>query len=377
MPDKGAEVGIIGAGAAGLSIAWQVALRGKAPLLLDARTPGAGAMTASGGMLSPAYEAEYEELPLLRAMVESRQMYRSWAAQLGDIGYVESGTYELALTPEDLPYVQRRMEFERAQGLQVEWLEAKDLRQRLPHLSPRIPAGSFAPDEGHIIPELLRDRLVEAIQRAGGTILSHTPVEKITYQSGTFHLHTPGGMYQTEVLIVCVGVPVDGLELPFKVYPVRGQMIAVENPDPEWLPAPVRYFNKLTGYGYAVPKRGYIILGGTAEEKGNDPSLTVGGLLDILRRAYYVFPDLYERRILRLWAGLRPATASRLPLLYKAPDLPLYYINGLYRNGILLAPLIGEGVTQWVLDGKLPEALQPFLTVEIPPEKQPQNPKEA
>lgn len=364
MPDRVAEIGIIGAGAAGLSIGWQLTLRGKAPLLLEANTPGSGAMTASGGMLSPAYEVEHEELDLLRAMVESRQKYRAWAAQLGDIGYVESGTYELALTPEDVPYVQRRVEFERAQGLHVEWLDSKDLRQRLPHLSPRIPAGSFAPDEGQIIPELLRDRLVEAIQRAGGEILSHTPVQKIDYQAGTFHLHTPRGIYQTEVLIVCVGIPVAGLVQPFKVYPVRGQMVAIENPDPAWLPAPVRYFNKLAGYGYAVPKRGYIILGGTVEEKGNDPSLTVGGLLDILRRAYYAFPDLYERRIIRFWAGLRPASASRLPLLYKASDLPLYYVNGLYRNGILLAPLVGEGISQWVLEGTLPETLRPFLSRE-------------
>lgn len=360
MPVKAAEFGVIGAGAAGLSIAWQLALRGKAPLLFDAGEPGSGAMTASGGMLSPAYEAEYDELPLLRAMLESRQRYKSWAAQLGDIGYVESGTYELALLPEDVPYIQRRVAFEREQGLQVEWLESHELRRRLPHLSPRIPAGSYAPDEGHLIPELLRDRLVEAFQRSGGTLLSHTPVQTIEYAGGVFELHTPRGMYQVEHLILCVGIPTAGLKLPFRVYPVRGQMVAIENLDPEWLPAPVRYFNKLAGYGYAIPKRGYIILGGTTEEKGIDPSLTVGGLLDILRRAYYVFPDLYDRRIIRFWAGLRPATVSRMPILYKAPELPLYYVNGLYRNGILLAPLIGEGVTQWVLEGYLPEALQPF-----------------
>lgn len=363
MPVRGAEVGIIGAGAAGLSIAWQLALRGKAPLLFDAGEPGSGAMTASGGMLSPAYEAEYDELPLLRAMIESRQRYRSWAARLGDIGYAESGTYELALLPEDVPYIQRRVAFEREQGLQVEWLESHELRRRLPHLSPRIPAGSYAPDEGHLIPELLRDRLVEAFLGAGGTLLSHTPVQTMEYSGGFFQLYTPRGVYQVEMLILCTGVPTAGLKLPFRVYPVRGQMIAVENPDPDWLPAPVRYFNKLAGYGYAIPKRGYIILGGTAEEKGTDPSLTVGGLLDILRRAYYAFPDLYERRILRFWAGLRPATASRLPLLYKDPEFPLYYINGLYRNGILLAPLIGEGVSQWVLEGHLPAVLQPFEKV--------------
>lgn len=365
MPGKAAEIGIVGAGAAGLGIAWQLTLRGKSPLLFEARTPGSGAMTASGGMLSPAYEAEYEEMPLLRAMVASRQRYPEWAARLGDIGYVESGTYELALLPEDVPYVERRFRFEQSQGLRIEWLEGAELRRHLPHLSPRIPAGSYAPDEGHVVPEKLRDRLTEAFLRGGGTLLTDTPVSRIESLNGTFLLHTPKGAYEVEQLVVCTGVPAAGLELPFRVYPVRGQMVAVENHDPTWLPAPVRYFNKMIGYGYAVPKPGYIILGGTSEEKGAEIALTVGGILDILRRAYYVFPDLYERRILRFWAGLRPATPSRLPLLLKMPDRPLYYVNGLYRNGILLLPLIGEGVAKWITEGHLDELLMPFLKENI------------
>lgn len=362
MPAREVEYAIVGGGAAGLAITWQLAKRGKKPLLLEAKRPGSGAMTASGGMLSPAYEAEFEEIPLLRAMVESRSYYPAWAAELGDIGYEASGTYELALLPEDIPYVQRRVAFERSQGLPVEWLEGTALRRRLPHLSARIPGGSYAPEEGHVIPELLRDRLVEAAQAAGATILSDTPVHQIESLPGGFLLHTPRETYRAETIIACVGVPLEGLSLPFKVYPIRGQMIAVESPTPTWLPAPVRYFNRTTGYGYAVPKRGYILLGGTAEEKGMDPSLTFGGVLDILRRAYFAFPDLYEQRILRMWAGLRPATASRVPLLYQVPGQRLFYINGLYRNGILLLPLIGQGVTQWVLEGSLPASLQPFYT---------------
>lgn len=360
MLGKGVEIAVIGAGAAGLAIAWQLAKRGHPPHVFDARGAGEGAMTASAGMLSPAYEAEFEELPLLRAMTASRQRYPAWAAELGDIGYRASGTYELALMPEDVSYVQRRVAFEQAQGLSVEWLEGEALRKRLPNLSPRIPGGSYAPDEGHVVPEYLRDRLVEAAQKLGATFHLHTPVLRIEVGANATFLHTPQRKYEAETVIVCAGVPLEGLELPFRVYPVRGQMVAIESPAANWLPAPVRYFNRTMGYGYAVPKPGYIILGGTAEEKGADPSLTVGGLLDILRRAYYVFPDLYESRILRTWAGLRPATDTRVPVLYKVPNQRLYYVNGLYRNGILLAPLIGEGVTQWILEGQLPDLLHPF-----------------
>ncbi|MCS6789597.1 MAG: FAD-dependent oxidoreductase [Bacteroidia bacterium] len=360
MHDKAAEFIVVGAGAAGLGIAWHLADKGKKVILLEAKEPGGGAMTASAGMLSPAYEAEYEELPLLRAMLESRQRYPEWIAYLGDVGYEDSGTYELALTPEDVPYVRRRYEFERQQGLEVEWMEGTELRKRLPHLSTRIPAGTYAPQDGHVIPEMLKARLIEAFLSTGGILYAQTPVLRIEHRPPGFILHTPYTIYQAETVIVCVGVPLEGLELPFRVYPVRGQMVSVENPAFGWLPAPVRYYNRMMGYGYAVPKKTYIILGGTTEEKGADPSLTLGGVMDILRRAYYVFPDLYEVRIVRMWAGLRPATASRTPFLAHEPGTRLFFVNGLYRNGILLLPLIAEGVTQWVLEGNLPPSLQPF-----------------
>jgi len=359
---KGADYVVVGAGAAGLGIAYQLARRGHRVRLLEARSPGSGAMGASGGMLSPAFEAEYEEIPLLKAMIESRRRYEVWAHELGDIGYERSGTYELALLPEDIPYVRRRAEFARAQGVQVEWLEGSELRRRLPMMSPRIPAGSYAPEEGQVDPLLLIQRLVEACHRLGVVIESNCPVLRIQDDAPYPTVETPRGPFSAENVLISVGVPLEALRLPFEVYPVRGQMVSIEPPRPGWLPAPVRYFNRQYGYGYAIPKRDRILLGGTAEEKGLDPSLTVGGVLEILRRAYHVFPDLYESRILSSWAGLRPATRSRTPLIAEKiyPGGRLLYINGLYRNGILLLPLLSEGTTTYLTQNHLHPLLEPF-----------------
>ncbi len=363
MQGRGDEFLIIGAGAAGLAIAYQLAKRGRLVRVIDAKAPGAGAMGASGGMLSPAYEAEYEEVPLLRAMIESRQRYERWAAELGDIGYERSGTYELALLPEDVPYVERRAAFAAQQGVQIEWLMGAELRRHLPILSPRLSAGSFAPEEGHVDPLLLLSRLTEACVRYGVEMMYPLPALCPEEAHGRPAVETPQGLLEADVLIVSTGVPMEGFPLPFVVHPVRGQMVSVEPPRPGWLPAPVRYFNRQYGYGYAIPKRDRILLGGTAEEKGADPSLTVGGLLEILRRAYHIFPDLYESRVIRMWAGLRPATKDRMPLLMDrswGTTGRLVFVNGLFRNGILLLPLIGEAVSAWLLGEALHPLLQPF-----------------
>ncbi len=361
MPGRGDEYLIVGAGAAGLGMAYQLAKQGRSVRLLEARTPGSGAMKASGGMLSPAFEAEYDEIPLLRAMIESRMRYEAWNDDLGDIGYESLGTYEVALLPEDIPYVRRRAEFIRAQGVRVEWLEGSDLRRHLPMLSPRISAGTYAPEEGQVDPLLLIQRLTEACQALGVQIETHCPA--LHLQEGARPaVQTPRGVFSAETLLICVGVPLEALKLPFEVYPVRGQIVSIEPPRAGWLSAPVRYFNRQYGYGYAIPKRDRILLGGTAEEKGLDPSLTVGGVLDILRRAYHVFPDLYEARILDAWAGLRPATRTRNPILAEKTlsNGRILYVNGLYRNGILLLPFLSEAITTYLLQDRLPPLLQPF-----------------
>ena len=362
MRAREADYVIVGAGAAGLGIAYRLAKAGHRVRVLEARLPGSGAMGASGGMLSPAFEAEFEEIPLLKAMIESRRRYEAWAHDLGDIGYERSGTYEVALLPEDIPYVRRRAEFVQAQGVRVEWLEGSELRRRLPVMSPRILAGSHAPEEGQVDPLLLIERLTEACHKLGVQIETNAPVLHIHDQASYPTIETPQGTLSAETILICVGVAVGALGLPFEVYPVRGQMVSIEPPRPGWLSAPVRYFNRQYGYGYAIPKRDRILLGGTAEEKGPDPSLTVGGVLEILRRAYHVFPDLYEARILSSWAGLRPATRSRQPIIAEKlyPNGRLLYINGLYRNGILLLPLVSEATTAYLMQGQLDSLLQPF-----------------
>jgi glycine/D-amino acid oxidase-like deaminating enzyme len=51
------------------------------------------------------------------------------------------------------------------------------------------------------------------------------------------------------------------------------------------------------------------------------------------------------------WAGLRPATADRLPLLGAHPTRPHHFVaTGHYRNGILLAPATAQAMADLLLN---------------------------
>jgi glycine oxidase len=95
-------------------------------------------------------------------------------------------------------------------------------------------------------------------------------------------------------------------------------------------------------------------VGSTSEEMGHDPRLTAGGLLDVLRRAHAAVPGIYDLPVIETWAGLRPATAGRVPLVRRHPELPLVWANGLYRHGVLLSPLVARAAVNALRGQALP-----------------------
>jgi glycine oxidase len=74
-----------------------------------------------------------------------------------------------------------------------------------------------------------------------------------------------------------------------------------------------------------------------------------------------VAPGLVGAALDGAYAGLRPATEDRLPIVGPATDLEgLVYAAGLYRSGILLAPLVAEAVADLVRDGRTRLPVAPF-----------------
>jgi glycine oxidase len=62
-------------------------------------------------------------------------------------------------------------------------------------------------------------------------------------------------------------------------------------------------------------------------------------------------PELWRASFVEARAGLRPATASGLPIIERSPDNPkVVYATGHFRNGVLLAPLTAQRVADLVME---------------------------
>ena len=333
---------------AGLCAAIECRKLGADVKVIDA---GGGAGLAAAGMLAPVHELDYTETDLLQAGLAARDFYPVWLDSLDikpdSVGLNFSGAIEVAVDAQEIPELKRHFEFQRQLGLNVEWMEASDLREKEPGLGPDVCAGVFAPQEGRVDPRLLLEQIktrVEnlvprravAMQFFGGDL-------KITDDSGEVHsakqllLATGAGVpaFSSE-LVPPQPVPDLAIEGMPKIYPVLGEMLSVKGAA---LKTTVRIRSRRYGRGYIVPHPGRTVVGSTSEERGRDLTPTLGGLADVMHRAYCAVPALYDLPVTEIWTGLRPATLSRKPVMEKIAS-QVFVFNGLYRHGILLAPYL-------------------------------------
>jgi glycine oxidase len=135
-----------------------------------------------------------------------------------------------------------------------------------------------------------------------------------------------------------------GIVLPVK--PMRGQMLALRT-----VPRAVSQII----YGrhmYLVPRpEGETLIGATVEDVGFRKEVTLEGLEELVQAGRHIAPGLMDQPVLRTWAGLRPGSPDGLPLVGPVEGIPgLILAVGHYRNGILLGPLTGVLLRQWLVE---------------------------
>jgi glycine oxidase len=98
------------------------------------------------------------------------------------------------------------------------------------------------------------------------------------------------------------------------------------------------------------------------ERVGFERGITFGGMADVIGKATRLAPGLRSAPIDDHWSSFRPGTSDGLPLVGETRITGLFLASGHHRNGILLAPLTAELISDAV-SGKAPsrdaQALSP------------------
>jgi glycine oxidase len=129
---------------------------------------------------------------------------------------------------------------------------------------------------------------------------------------------------------------------------VRGERIVLKSREIK-LSRPVRLLHPRFPL-YVVPwGNGVYMIGATVIESEESGPISVRSALDLLSTAYALDPAFAEAEIVLQGAGTRPAFPDNRPRIMVGGRY--IYVNGLYRNGFLLAPVLAELVAEFIETG--------------------------
>lgn len=362
-----ADVVIVGGGVIGLAIARGLALRGVRDVcLIERGTLGAEASFAAAGMLLPQVEADAED-DFFTLACRSRDLYPSFAAALReetgvDVELDTTGTLYLAFNEHDQEEIEKRFYWQTRAGLAVELLTAAATRELEPCISESIHGALHFPNDIQVENRRLVSALANSVNKLGVTVLTETNVESLMIERNRITgVQTSRGTIRCKSIVIAAGTWSSFL-LRSSVFPdpaiqpVRGQMICLES-KPQ-LTRHVLYSPR----GYLVPRQdGRLLAGSTSENAGFAKRVTAGGINSILRNTLEISPAIAHLPVVDTWAGLRPRPADGLPVLGACGEIEgLFYATGHYRNGILLAPLTAELISEAIVAGATSPLLAPF-----------------
>ena len=345
-PPRRADVVIVGAGASGLALAFELVRRGVETVLVDRGGPAdraTSALGAAAGLLNPQAHPGVDPEPVRDLALLSRDLYPEWVETIEEQSgfsceYDTRGGLTVAASEAEEVQLDRALDWQRARALPFEVLSAEEARAREPSLGGGVRAAFAFPLEGQIAPQRLGRALAFAAEKAGVTLLTHTPVSAVLVEGGrATGVETGSGRIVAGAVVNAAGAWASHLggvpEAP--IVPVRGQLVALDaSRDPDRL---TRFVSAPDVY--LVPRRdGTIVLGSTSERVGFDARPTAAGVAGLIGKAARFVPTAFDYTFLEAWGGLRPASPDDVPILGETAVGGYFLAAGFHKTGVLLAP---------------------------------------
>lgn len=324
MPSSTRSITVLGAGILGLWQALTLARAGHRVRLIEATaTPFADcASIYAGVMLAPEREAEAAPETVRRLGLEGVTLWRDFYPQIKINGSL------VVASARDLGELDRFAA--RTEGHRR--ISGDELAELEPDLAGRFASALFFADEAHAPAAAAMEFLLAEAQHAG--------VELIFGQQPAPE--------ESDVIVDCRGIAARDA-LP-DLRGVRGERALIRTREIA-LRRPVQLLHPRLPL-YIVPwDEGVYMVGATVIESEDKGPVSVRSALELLGGAYAVHPAFAEAEIVDLGAGVRPAFPDNVPRAIVREGGRRIFVNGAYRHGFLLAPVLARDVAVYI-EGK-------------------------
>ena len=326
------DLTVRGAGIFGLSIAWTALRRGARVRVVDPYGPGAGSSGGVVGAMQPHSPDRWSDKKQfqLESLLQAGDFWRDVESTSGcESGYARVGRLMPLVKDRDVELARSR-----ERDAKLHW-QNNALWRVIEHPDtwhPPSPSGFYVTDTLSAIlnPRKAIDSLAAAIRKSGGDIVTEAKDQGPTvWATGWKGLSELSHIFDQPV-----GHGEKGQAALLKFDAAGHPQIYAD------------------GLHFVPHLDGTLAIGSTTERYFEAPDATDAALDAILDRARDILPDMAEARVLQRWAGVRPRTHSRAPLLGPWPGRSGHFIaNGGFKIGFGMAPKISETLIDLVLKG--------------------------
>ena len=359
---------VIGGGGVGLSIAYEMAARGKSVRVLDRREFGSEASWAGAGILPPGGSKNLNH-PLDQMQAASSDLHREWAARLSaetgvDTGYRECGGVYLAGKPGEVASLLGLQGWFAERGVEMHRVTHSELREFEPALvddPDRIRAAFLLPGEAQLRNPHHLSALQQACRRRGVDLVPHCEVTEFEILAEqVVGVASRGQTYRADRYCLTSGAwthqLLEQLSISNGILPVRGQIVLFRGDR--------QLFRRVINEGprYIVPRDdGRVLVGSTEEEVGYHKGTTDEAIAELTDLAHSLVPQLRDAQVERTWSGLRPGSFDGFPYMGRVvPWSNVFVAAGHFRSGLFLSPAIAVAMSQ-LMCGETPTIdLTPF-----------------
>lgn len=374
------DVAVIGGGLHGLSAALHLGRAGKRVVVLERAWVGRHASGASAAGV----RTLNRDLGELDLALESMEIWHNISSLVGDdCGFHAHGQICVAEQPGSLSKLEERVSKLRGMGYtHEEIIDARELRRRVPAISPHCIGASMAPRDGAADPHRTLAAFRRSAQAAGVTIREGYGVRRIERRGEDWSIEmdsaavTDGELSgiqmrdraRTSTLVVPFVVNAAGAwsgriaamvgdDIPLDTK--ASMMIVSERLAPMIEPVVSIMGRSLS---FKQSDQGTLVIGGGLQGipdlDAETSAVRMGVLSKGARAATDLFPCVRDIRIVRVWSGLEAKTKDLLPVVGAAVNAPgVFHAFGYSGHGFQLVPVVGAALTDLIVSGSTRRAI--------------------
>ncbi|MFN8223676.1 MAG: FAD-dependent oxidoreductase [Gaiellales bacterium] len=398
------EVAVVGGGAVGASVAYELSRAGASVALFEERSDvGEGCSWGSAGLIAPSHAAPLatprailegiaqtvrpagsfsfiprrEVVPWLGRFVRAAltpgavaaathvmselcgqglELHGEWHRRGIESGFRPSGVLYVQRTARRARQARSRAERQRATGLDVTTLGADEARRFEPAL--RSPAGAvFYPGDAMCDAPAFVKCVVAAARAHGATVRLSSHVRSLAPSPAGVSVQLEGETHVTKHVVVASGT--GSVELLMRLgcaLPVAaGRGFAVELEPRERDPVVPIFIEE--DRVLATPLRGRLRVSGVLVIGSRDTRADTPRALALSAALGRSVRDISDARVLRRWTGLRPMSPDGLPIIGSLPREPSVLVaTGHGMMGMTLAPVTAVLLRRGLEGGEAPAA---------------------